>query len=271
MNELQQIEFDLFLCFDEICKKLDLKYFLLSGSALGAVRHQGFIPWDDDLDVGLYREDYNKFMEMAPSMLPKDFFLQNYRTDPGAPFVGAKLRNSNTTFMETAIAKLRMNHGVYMDIFPLDGYPEDEAEQQRLASKKKGFQRKLYCGYEAPRKLRSAVMAYALRLLGYHKKRLAPTVAKYETLISSYAVSDSAIICSHGNRYGAKDYMPKEYYGEGAYMTFEGIQVRVPEKYDEYLTRLYGDWHTPPPVEERQVIHPCKVCDLKKSYVEYMK
>ena len=270
MNELQQIEFDLFLCFDEICKKLDLKYFLLSGSALGAVRHGGFIPWDDDLDVGMYREDYNKFMELAPSMLPKEYFLQNYKTDPKTPFVFAKLRNSNTAFIETAISKFHMHHGIYIDIFPLDGYPEKASAKKHLEIKKKIFQWKLHCGFDIPRRFRSAAVSFVLRLLGYHK-RLAKTNARFEALISRYKVADSDIVCSHGNRYGAKDYMPKEIYGEGVYMTFEGVQARIPAKYDEYLTRLYGDWHTPPPMKEREVIHSHTVCDTKKSYVEYMK
>ena len=235
------------------------------------MRHGGFIPWDDDLDVGMYREDYNKFMELAPAMLPKEFFLQNYRTDPGSPFVFAKLRNSNTAFVETQLSTFRMHHGIYMDIFPLDGYPEKASAQKQLAFKKKSFQRKLHCGYQVKRRSRSAAVAFVLRLLGYHKKRMAPTVAKYEALISRYKVEDSSIVCSHGNRYGEKDYMPKEIYGEGVYMTFEGVQARIPAKYDEYLTRLYGDWHTPPPMKEREVIHSHTVCDTKKSYVEYMK
>ena len=92
MNELQKVEFDLFTCFAQTCEKLNLKYFLVCGSALGAARHGGFIPWDDDMDVGMYREDYNKFMELAPAILPDGIFLQNYKTDPAYPHIFAKLR-----------------------------------------------------------------------------------------------------------------------------------------------------------------------------------
>ena len=79
MNDLQKVEFELLKVFIETCEKLNLNYFLVCGSALGAVRHGGFIPWDDDMDVGMYREDYNKFMELAPALLPEGLFLQNYR------------------------------------------------------------------------------------------------------------------------------------------------------------------------------------------------
>ena len=232
------------------------------------MRHGGFIPWDDDLDVGMYREDYTKFMELAPSLLPEGIFLQNYKTDPGAPFVFAKLRNSNTTFIETPISKFRMNHGIYIDIFPLDGCPKGKYAKKHLAVMKKIFMWKTLCGYDLKRRCRSSLIYACLRLLGYHK-RTSKTLAKYEALISRYKVDDSDIICSHGNRYGVKDYMPKEYYGDGAYVMFEGIRVRIPEKYDEYLTRLYGDWRTPPPVEERNNIHRCNVRDTEKPYTDY--
>ena len=268
MNELQKIEFDLFICFDSICQKLNINYFLLSGSALGAVRHAGFIPWDDDLDVGMFRDDYNKFIEMAPKFLPEYMFLQNYKSDPAFPLAFSKLRNSNTTFIETALANFNMNHGIYIDIFPLDGYPNTASEQKQLKRKKRNYRRKLLCGFDMPRGLKGGALAWVLRVLGYHKKT-AKILAAYEAYISKYSVKDSDIICSHGNRYGEKDYIPKDCYGEGTLLEFEGVRVRIPEKYDEYLMRLYGDWRTPPPVDERKEIHQCKHVDTKKSYQNY--
>lgn len=269
MNDLQKIEFNLFLCFDKICKELNLRYFLLCGSALGAVRHGGFIPWDDDLDVGMFRGDYNRFMEYAPHMLPQNIFLQNYKTDPDYPFVFAKLRNSETAFIEKALADFDINHGIYIDIFPLDGYPKEVSSQKKLASKKKNYRRKLYCGFDMPREFKSEMAALLLRCAGYHK-RTEKTLEKYEDLISKYKVEDSDIICSHGNRHGERDYIPKEYYGKGIYMNFEGAEVLVPEKYDEYLSCLYGDWKVIPSVEKRET-HLYKICDTEKSYRAYMK
>ena len=269
MNELQKIEFELFLCFDEICKKLNLNYFLVAGSALGAARHGGFIPWDDDLDVGMYREDYDRFMELAPSLLPEDIFLQNYKTDTQYPYVFAKLRDSNTTFVEKKLSKFDINHGIYIDIFPLDGYPADVYEQKKLDFMKRNYRRLLYCGIDMKRGLKSGTIAFALRVLGYHK-RTVRVLAKYENYISQYPVRTSGVICNHGNRYGKKDYIPREYYGNGIKMIFEGIYVRIPEKYDEYLTCLYGDWRTPPPENERKDIHPCEILDTEKSYINYV-
>ena len=271
MNRLQKVELDLFKCFSDVCEKLDVKYFLVCGSALGTARHGGFIPWDDDFDVGMFREDYNKFLEFAPSMLPEGVFLQNYRTDPCYPLIFSKLRNSNTTFVESLLSKLDMHHGIYMDIFPLDGYPTDPKEQKKLAKMKHNFRRQLLSCYNMPRNisLKGKISGAFFRFLGCHK-RTAKILAKYEACISKYPVDSADIICNHGTWYGERDYIAKEYYGNGGFATYEGIKVRVPEKLDEYLTSLYGDWRTPPPVEKQTGTHDCDICDTEKPYTEYV-
>ena len=271
MNDLQKVEFDLFCCFEEVCRKLNLNYFLVCGSALGAARHEGVIPWDDDFDVGMYREDYNKFMELAPALLPEGIFLQNYKSDPAFPYVFAKLRNSNTTFVQTMMSNLNMNHGIYIDIFPLDGYPEDVSEQEKLEVQKRRYLRQLNCVFRVPNQnLRGRVSTFLFRMLRCHKR--APQILeKYEAMISQYPVEGSKIICNHGTWYGKRDYIAAEYYGKGSDATYEGKTVRVPEKCDEYLTALYGDWRTPPPPEKRKPSHDCDICDTQKPYTEYMK
>ena len=122
-EKLKQIELNLLVCFKEICEKHKLDYFLTGGTLLGAVRHKGFIPWDDDIDVGMPREDYETFLRVASSCLPDGIFLQTRKTDPEVPFNFAKLRDSRTTFIETSIKDLDINHGVYIDIFPIDYFP----------------------------------------------------------------------------------------------------------------------------------------------------
>ena len=271
MNELQKVEMKLFLCFSEICEKLNLNYFLVCGSAIGAIRHRGFIPWDDDMDVGMYREDYNKFMELAPSLLPDGVFLQNYKTDPKFPYVFAKLRDSNTTFIQNIMSNLDMNHGIYMDIFPLDGYPDSRLAQKKLSIMKKHYMRQVVCAFNMPKNLslRGRVSVSLFRAIGCHK-RTAKILSRYEALISKYPVKNSKVICNHGTWYGDKDYISAEFYGKGTDATYEGIKVRVPEKYDEYLTALYGDWRTPPPPEKQIGSHSCEICDTKLPYTDYL-
>jgi hypothetical protein len=107
------------------------------------------------------------------------------------------------------------------------------------------------------------------RFLGYHK-RTAKTLAKYEAYISQYPAKGSNIICNHGTWYGVRDYISAEYYGDGSNATFEGMNVRVPEKCDEYLTALYGDWRTPPPPEKQVGHHYYEICDTQRPYTYYV-
>lgn len=268
MNDLQKIELEIFKVFKDICEKLELNYFLVCGSALGAARHGGFIPWDDDMDVGMYREDYMKFMKQAPQLLPEGIFLQNYKSDPKFPQVFAKLRNSNTTYIEKSMAHLDINHGVYIDIFPLDGVPDDVSERKKLAKTKSLYVRKLTCVCKLPPTLKGKLSVSMFRLLGYHK-RTTKIAKKYEEYISKYSVKDSKIIGNHGTWYGQRDFISADFYGKGTDITYEGISVRVPEKYDEYLTALYGDWRTPPPMNKQKGHHYYEICDLEKPYTYY--
>ena len=142
MTELQKIELDMLKEFIRICDELNLTYYLVCGSALGAAKYQGFIPWDDDLDVALPREDYDVFCEKAQSMLPEHLFLQNHLTDEQYPLYMSKIRNSNTTFIERIHSKIDMNHGVYIDVFPLDGYPNDEKNIKKFERQKVLYNRK---------------------------------------------------------------------------------------------------------------------------------
>ena len=124
LKKLQSIETEMFRVFIEVCEKLNLRYYVLGGTLLGAVRHGGFIPWDDDIDLGMPRDDYEVFLREAPSLLPSHLFLQNYRTDPEYCLNITKIRNTGTTFIEYESRQQDICHGVFIDIFPLDHYPD---------------------------------------------------------------------------------------------------------------------------------------------------
>ncbi len=268
MNELQKVERELLRVFVDACSRLGLPYYLVCGTALGAAKYEGFIPWDDDVDVGMPREAYETFLTRAPEILPQWAFLQTSETDPAYPLMFAKLRHSNTTYIETGLAHLPIHHGVYLDIFPLDGYPDDPAVQRRLEQRKRIYMLMLYTAVEYPRSPRYMAFARILRLLGVHK-RSQWTVRRLNKLLGAWPIKDSALICNHGNWQGKREYAPAEQYGAGRLATFEGIQVRIPEKYDEYLTQKYGDWQAELPVEEQVGHHYYTVCDLERPYTYY--
>ena len=132
MQLLRQKELELLKIFIEVCDKLQLNYFAVEGTLLGAVRHQGFIPWDDDIDVGMMRQDFEVFVQQAGKLLPEGFFLQTHQTDPEYAQHFAKLRNSDTVFLETTYKNLNINHGIYIDIFPFDVYPDGKRQGRRF-------------------------------------------------------------------------------------------------------------------------------------------
>ena len=108
LRRLQQTEFEILKEFDRICKKHNIQYFLDSGTALGAARHKGFIPWDDDIDVGMLRSDYEHFLEICPKELEQKYFLQTIETDPGCPCLFAKIRKNGTIYQENEKHRIKI-------------------------------------------------------------------------------------------------------------------------------------------------------------------
>lgn len=269
MTDLQKIEFDMLKEVVRICDELQLRYYLVCGSALGAAKYGGFIPWDDDMDVGLLREDYEVFVSKAQSMLPKRLFLQNHKTDPNYPHIFSKIRNCRTTFIESAVKRIDMNHGVYIDVFPLDGYPKSISEQQALEKQKFKCQKKLSCVFALKRSLKSTAAMCVRRLCGYHRNT-AQTLDEYAAAIAGYSTADSLFICNHGNWQGKLEYAPREQYGDGIIAKFEGLDVRIPERYDEYLTQKYGDWRADLPEDQKFGHHFAEVIDLERPYTDYV-
>ncbi len=138
MNPIQEKVFQMLQVFTRICDQLHLKYFLVCGSALGAVKYGGFIPWDDDVDVALFRNDYERFCKEAPALLPAHLFLQNFRSDPAFPAVYSKLRDSGRPALRKALRRSQSITGSALIFSPLDGYPKDK-KRTEAAGEEKGM------------------------------------------------------------------------------------------------------------------------------------
>lgn len=124
---------------DRVCEKHNILYWLDSGSMLGAVRHNGFIPWDDDLDIKMYRDDYEKFLAVAPQELKKQYFLQTHQTDSEYPLFFAKVRKNNTFIDEKRYRRLNIHKGIYVDIFPVDKLGSNIKVAKKHCRKLRGF------------------------------------------------------------------------------------------------------------------------------------
>lgn len=269
MNELQKKELNILKIFLEICEKNNLKYFLACGTVLGAAKYKGFIPWDDDVDVCMPRGEYEKFLKVAKTELPEWCFLQNYKTDPAFPHSYSKLRDSRTTFIESGVAHLKINHGIYIDVFPLDGFPESDREIKALNFKKKLLIWQLYCCLKGKVNFKVCFRNFIFRFFGFHK-RTAITLKKFDALVTKYSDKDSKILCNHGNWQGSLEYAPKWHYGNGILGEFEGLSVVLPEKFDDYLTQKYGNWRNDPPKDKQKSNHQVFLIDTNRPYTDFI-
>lgn len=262
-NQLQQlkaVELELLRTFIGVCEQLGLKYYLLGGTLLGAVRHQGFIPWDDDIDVGMPREDYEKLMARGQALLPEGLFLQSHVTDPEYPHNFAKLRSSNTTFVEYSLKNCRINHGIYIDIFPLDYYPEANTRLFWLENMLLRLRITYAFSPDILRPVTRFLRMFTLPLFPSLKK----AVARRDALFRS--VTSGSRIANHCGAWGAKEIVPAHWYGEGVELTFEGIPVQAPTEYKQWLKQVYGDYMQLPPEEKRIPHHFVDAFDTEKPY-----
>ena len=145
IKSLQLICLEILKEIDRVCKKHNILYWLDSGSMLGAVRHNGFIPWDDDLDIAMFRDDYNRFLEIASKELKENYFLQTHQTDSEYPLFFAKVRRNNTFIDEKRYRRLNIHKGIYVDIFPVDKLGSNIKVAKKHCRKLRGFYFFIYC------------------------------------------------------------------------------------------------------------------------------
>lgn len=274
IKKIQLIELDMLKAFVNVCAELKLKYFLAGGTLLGAIRHNGFIPWDDDIDVIMPREDYEKFLEKGQALLEKKYFIQNYKTDPEFVLNFTKIRNSETTFIEKTSKNRNINHGIYIDIFPLDGFPRKKVDyiKTKIFDTLYGYQVDKYFFYEE--KIKENFFKHIAKKIFsdmlYRKKSLREIQDKKEKMYKKYKYTDSEKIISYCGMYGKKEIMPKKYFDEGKKVFFEGIEVIAPQEYDLYLKQFYGDYMKLPPKEQQVTHHYNEIIDLENSYKKYI-
>lgn len=273
LKRLQQCELNMFKEFIEICEKHHLKYFLLGGTLLGAVRHKGFIPWDDDIDVGMPREDYEKFLTLAQRHLSEHYFLQTFVTDPDFPLNFAKIRDNRTTFIENSVKNIKMNHGIYIDVFPLDYYPDDKLRQAQFDLANRMLTMRILKVFSLPIEVTGGRFKVMMRnivsmILNIAYPTVRSAVEKRDKLIKRNGIS--SLLANFSGAWGKKEICPSEWFGEGSTHEFEGLQVKGPLRYHEYLERLYGDYMQPPPPEKRRGHHYADVIDCDAPYTFYL-
>ena len=270
MKKVWKVEHDILAEFDRICKKYDLKYIMFDGSLLGLIRHHGgFIPWDDDIDVAMTREEFEKFRKIAQKELKEPYFFQTTLNDKVFRSIG-QIRNSETTAIMYKEFLKEANQGIFIDIFIIDKLPKNKLKrlvQKRRCRMMKSLLR-FYRVYECKEKhgVKSKIIKFLLDIFygifGYEN-----FFKHYEKVCAKYNKTDSTecnII-----EYGYDDRIIRLKHLEKTKMCdFYDLRVPIPEEAEEFLTDYFGDWKTPVIGKDD---HGNMFFDTEKSYREYLR
>lgn len=267
MKEIQNVDLEMAEYFVNFCDKNGLLCYLCGGGCIGAVRHEGFIPWDDDLDFFMPRDDYE---ELKREWKDTEKYALVYPTkDYNDHNMFITLRDKTTTMIKPYQADLDMVHGVSIDIFPLDGCPKGIKRKLQIIW---GLIYQLFCSQVVPEnhgKLVSFVGKTVLHLVSSPERRYA--IWKYaEKRMSRYSIKDSEYIteiCA-GPGY-MKNRYPRNIFEKAVYKKFEDTKMPIPIGYDEYLKMVFGDYRKLPPKEKRIPAHDAVKIDLNVPYTEY--
>lgn len=266
LRKLQLIELMTLLEFKRICDKYNLKYFLIGGTLLGAVRHKGFIPWDDDVDVGMFRSDFQKFISICSNELDSRWFLQSNDTDNGYANVFAKIRLNGTVFKETTDEHALTHTGIYIDIFPFDNISSSKISQKMVTLVLNPVER--ICHYKLGHKYPSTNNLFVLSYRFFCKFISFVVPKNYVFHLRNYLLSmwDSK---STGFMHNWPfKITPTAYFDELVDVEFETVQFPAPKHYDEYLTLFYGDYMKIPPENERPKHSPYEPDFGKYAYIK---
>lgn len=271
---------DILKAFIRICQEHDLTYYCCAGTAIGAVRHNGIIPWDDDIDVLMPRPDYDRFIQIAQNKSMEKYEVITAFNNNKYPLYFSKLANKNTTLFEDR--QIPCITGLYVDIFPLDGTSDDVNEAVRLKHKFTKVVNRLnaisthntfseYMNLLGDTKEwgRFAIKTYAFFFRSHVRKVL---LNQLENISRKHDYQKSKNVIVYSGSYGDKEVFPKEWLGHGSEFKFEDTTVRLPEQYDIYLRHFFNDYMQFPPEAERKEKHSRVYINLdaKESLKEVM-
>lgn len=262
--ETQALLVDMLQHFADYCQKHGLRYYLVGGTLLGAIRHNGFIPWDDDIDVGMPRPDYERFLELVQTEPVNKAYKVISLKDGSSPLPFAEMIHTGTRVERPTLKYLENDLVVqhaFLDIFPQDGWPESEAEAQKVV-KKAAFLRfmnkmakaKIGGGKTILRTIGKIPFALVAKMIGAHtiNRKLDEFAKRYDYDSGKYVGAITYGIYGLGERCLRKEVVAF------AEVEFEGRKFYAPGCWDSYLKGIFGDYMTLPP-EEKRISHDLKV------------
>lgn len=267
-SEIQKKLLEMFEWFHKYTKENSLRYYIVGGTLLGAVRHQGFIPWDDDIDVAMPREDYNKLAKLLSVKNDKYIMESPNYCSNDYYYAYAKLYDTSTTVTEYCNGYI--TRGIYIDIFPLDGIGNTIEKAKNNYRYIDILYKLLMTKTCLIRKERKWYKNFAIRIAKFIPNKLLNVKAlinKINDLCSKHSFDDSNYVGNLLSTYGFKDVVQKSVYGTPKLYSFDGIKVYGVEDYEKFLTNVYGNWRELPPIEKRISLHDFFEFDLNKSYL----
>lgn len=260
LEQLQQMEIEILDEFERVCRQLGIRYYLTAGTLLGAVRHKGFIPWDDDIDVAVPRADYNRLCKLWQSVAATEFILQDWHTERNFPYYFTKIRRKHTRAEELLLRKAEIEQGVYIDIFPLDICPDSPKIATLffqlvslincgvLAQVSSEF----VCGYQ------KAPVRLAWRILAHIPVRALFHLREWVRVLFG-AFASGRRLCTVGGNHGyPRESYDRAWFENPAMLWFEEKPRPCPGRWSELLSSMYGDYMKMP-VEEEKNGHFLKV------------
>ena len=268
IGELHEIELGALKAFVKLCNAYELRYYAIGGTLLGAVRHKGFIPWDDDVDVAMPRKDYDRLIELVKSgeaqeVLGEDYRIGSWQTDKEFKSYFAKLYATKVEIEEQLLEETTVRKGYLIDIIPLDGTPDDEFARKVYYGKAMGL--RFLCGTAnvntGIRTSRSKWEQTVLRVVrALRLYRFIDVRKVYQCMDRLFMAQDAEHADYAGTLTGAyktREIVPREYFGESydeyTLWEFEGMLLRGPKRCEEYLSHIFGDYRKLPAPEERKI------------------
>ena len=264
IREIQQMELGIMEYIHEVCQKIGVKYFLAYGSLIGAVRHKGFIPWDDDMDICMLREDYEKLQDYLIANPDERYEVMSYKNNLNYVYPFMKVQDNQTYLLEEDV-RIDSNMGIYVDIFPVDGYEDDSVFKDKMTRliKKRQLSCYTFKGITNTKSLLNSLIRY-ISVIIFYFTNTNKYIRGIDDLAQSRKVDDYELVDYLIYKDMNKPVWKREWLKQTITGVFEGKEFMIPKNYHEILTSDYGDYTQLPPVELRFSHHDFQLWKIIK-------